>query len=582
MDDGISGALFGASRPGLARLLAALTPRAPFQALIMSEESRLGREAIETAWVLKRITDAGVHVFFYLDDRERTLDSPTDKVMLSLTAFAAEMERDRARVRTHDALMRKAKRGHVTGGVVFGYVNHAVVEGTQRSHVERVIEPREAAVILRIFQHAADGWGVKRIAATLNNEGLPAPMPRRAGRPRGWAPSSVREVLHRDLYRGVIVWNRTARIVRQGARAQRERPAGDLVSVTRPELAIVDETLWRAAQARIRAAAEVYRLRTGGRAFGRPANGVESPYILTGLGTCAACGGSMAVLKRAHGPRGNRRQVPFYGCMTRHLRGDAICKNGLEVRLADAEEAVLTAVEHDVLRVEVLETSLYKAVATLQAPPAFEDRGGDLREELARIEAEVIRLVQAVTAGGEIPALVGAMQERERRRLHLRTELAAIERQAPVRHGDGDVERALAVMREALTDWQRMLRQETGPARRAMQALLKGRLVFTPQEHDGERFYTFDGEGSISPIIAGIAGLQRVWWPQRDSNPCSHTAARFCQRINDLRRVESTRIGRGRKLCEHRPRAVRNVSSGRWSAPRALPRARTVARPSEP
>src|SRR4030095_638895 len=93
-------------------------PRPPFQALIMSEESRLGREAIETAWVLKRITDAGVHVFFYLDDRERTLDSPTDKVMLSLTAFAAEMERDRARGRPHDALMRKAKRGHVTGGAV--------------------------------------------------------------------------------------------------------------------------------------------------------------------------------------------------------------------------------------------------------------------------------------------------------------------------------------------------------------------------------------------------------------------------------------------------------------------------------
>jgi hypothetical protein len=51
---------------------------------------------------------------------------------------------------------------------------------------------------------------------------------------------------------------------------------------------------------------------------------------------------------------------------------------------------------------------------------------------------------------------------------------------------------------------------------RALQALLKGRLVFTPQEHDSERFYTFEGEGSISPIISGIAGLQRVWWPQRE------------------------------------------------------------------
>lgn len=122
---------------------------------------------------------------------------------------------------------------------------------------------------------------------------------------------------------------------------------------------------------------------------------------------------------------------------------------------------------------------------------AFEDQSGALREELVRIDAEVTRLAQAVAAGGEIPALIAAMQDRDRRRSHLRTELAALERQAPARHGPGDVECALDVMREALTDWQGMLRRETGPARRAMQALLKGRLVFTPQEHDAERFYTF-------------------------------------------------------------------------------------------
>ncbi len=229
--------------------------------------------------------------------------------------------------------------------------NVPVLEGAGVRHVERVIEPREAAVVERIFRLTADGWGVKRIAAALNDEGAPAPMPRRAGRPRGWAPSSVREVLHRDLYRGVLVWNRTARIVRQGARAQRERPAADVVSVTR---ARAGDRGRRALDGRAgphaTAAAEVYRQRTGGQAFGRPANGVESPYLLTGLGACAACGGSMAVLKRAHGPRGHRRQVPFYGCMTRHLRGDAICANALEVRLADAEEAVLAAVEHDVLQ----------------------------------------------------------------------------------------------------------------------------------------------------------------------------------------------------------------------------------------
>jgi DNA invertase Pin-like site-specific DNA recombinase len=157
VDDGISGAEF-TKRPGLLRLMNALKPRPPFQALIMSEESRLGREAIETAYALKQIVTAGVRVFFYLEDRERTLDSPTDKIMLSLTAFADELEREKARQRTTDAMVRKAGAGHVTGGSCFGYRN-VDVSGADggRSHVERQIVPDQAAVIVRIFEMCADG-----------------------------------------------------------------------------------------------------------------------------------------------------------------------------------------------------------------------------------------------------------------------------------------------------------------------------------------------------------------------------------------------------------------------------------------
>src|SRR2546428_8896045 len=54
VDDGISGAEF-ANRPGFLRLMNALKPAAPFNVLIMSEESRLGREAIETAYAVKQL-----------------------------------------------------------------------------------------------------------------------------------------------------------------------------------------------------------------------------------------------------------------------------------------------------------------------------------------------------------------------------------------------------------------------------------------------------------------------------------------------------------------------------------------------
>src|SRR5262245_43189887 len=61
VDDGISGAEF-ARRPGFLRLMNALKPRPPFQVLVMSEESRVGREAIEVAYALKQLTQSGVRV----------------------------------------------------------------------------------------------------------------------------------------------------------------------------------------------------------------------------------------------------------------------------------------------------------------------------------------------------------------------------------------------------------------------------------------------------------------------------------------------------------------------------------------
>ncbi len=38
----------------------------------MSEESRLGREQIETASLLKQLITAGIRVFYYLEDRGRS------------------------------------------------------------------------------------------------------------------------------------------------------------------------------------------------------------------------------------------------------------------------------------------------------------------------------------------------------------------------------------------------------------------------------------------------------------------------------------------------------------------------------
>lgn len=271
-DDGISGAEFQ-KRPGFLRLMNALRPRAPFQVLIMAEESRLGRESIEVAYALKQLAQAGVRAFFYLEDRERTIDSPTEKLLMSVAAFADEQERERARQRTYDALERKARALHVTGGRVYGYDNVEVrAPDGRRLHVVRQVNPEQAAVVRRIFTLCAEGQGFTRIAKALNEDGVTPP--RMAS---GWAPTAVREILLRPLYRGEVVWNRQRKRDRWGLKRYLARPETEWLRLDTPELRIVPEDLFQAAHRRLDTARALYA--TGGRQVDRPD---QEKYLLSG------------------------------------------------------------------------------------------------------------------------------------------------------------------------------------------------------------------------------------------------------------------------------------------------------------
>jgi len=90
------------------------------------------------------------------------------------------------------------------------------------------------------------GEGLKRIARRLTNEGALAPKPfaRRDGlRPvAGWSPSTIRAILNRELYRGVVVWNRSRkRPLAWGHVDQRPRPASEWIRSPAEHLRIIDE-----------------------------------------------------------------------------------------------------------------------------------------------------------------------------------------------------------------------------------------------------------------------------------------------------------------------------------------------------
>jgi site-specific DNA recombinase len=491
VDDGISGAEF-ANRPGFLRLMNSLKPRAPFQALVMSEGSRLGREAIETAYALKQLVQAGVRVFFYLEDRERTLDSPTDKIMLSLTAFADELEREKARQRTYDAMIRKARSGHVTGGRTFGYDNLEVSDSMgKRAHVVRQINEGEAAVVRRIFQLCAAGAGLTRITKTLNEEGVPAPRPQQQ-RPIGWVGSSVRSVLMRPLYRGEIVWNRTRKRDGWGLAHRADRPAGEWVCIQAPELRIVSDDLWTAAHARF---AQRQRKHA---TTGRNHQDLDSRYLLSGFARCGQCGGGFAAHSRNHGGQ----RVMFYGCTSFWKRGAKVCANSLVARMDVLDAEILATLQDDICRPAVVEDAIRLALADL-SPARQEANRARLELDHATARQECARLADAIARGGSLEALVERLQDAQGRAETLEGQL----RGQAVSRAQVNVETLEKRLRAKLADWRELLRRNVTEGRAVLRALLIGPSRFSPVKEERRRGYSFEGTIALDRLLTGVLEL---------------------------------------------------------------------------
>ncbi|MCZ6918505.1 MAG: recombinase family protein, partial [Gemmatimonadetes bacterium] len=498
VDDGISGAEFE-NRPGFVRLMAALRPRPPFDVLVMSEESRLGREMIATAYALKQLVTAGVRVFFYMEDRERTLDSPTDKVLLAVNAYAGELEREMARHRSRDAARQRATHGYVTGGRCFGYRNRR----TEAGHVVRDIEPDEAETVRRIFRLCAQGKGRRRIAQVLNTEGAPAPRAQQA-RPKGWMPASVHAVLYREAYRGTAVWGQSQKRNVWGQVRATKRPETGWLRTAAPHLRIVSDEEWDAAHERLSSSRQNYLRHTDGKVWGKPASGVESKYLLTGMATCGACGGGMSVFSRKGSKRGQR--VFYYGCP--RARVDR-CLNDLEVPMTVADAAALGMMSDDVLSPDVVELALTKLTDMLNGP--VEDvtaRRARATAKQRKAEKELANLSGAVAAGEPPETLLTAIRDRERQCRDAQAELAALEAGPQLRKAEDEIRRDALRL---LEDWRGLLGKHVGTSRQLLRKLLdRERFVFYPMARGTARWYDLGVTPTLERFFGAVPQLKKA------------------------------------------------------------------------
>ena len=520
VDDGYSGAEF-ANRPAFVRLMNALEPRAPFDVLVISELSRLGREQFETGYAVKQLSQAGVKVWSYLEDREVQLDTPTDKFVMSAMSFAAEIEREQARQRTYDAMQRKARAGQVTGGRVFGYDNVR----TDGGPVVRIINETEATIVRQIFDLYLAGHGVRGIAKLLNQQGAPSPHAQR-GRASGWSGATIWELLRRPAYNGEYIWNQTKKRDRWGQRHQTPRPEGEWVRLPVPELRIVDEDVWSAVQARRAAAQQSYSRVNRGERFGRPANGRESKYLLTGLTRCDVCGHSLIVMSRSH----RSRRAFFYRCGGFHSKGSAVCSNNVQLPLEAADNAILGEIEAYVLHPQVVARAVALALDELQpAPGRVDAERKHLVAERTKVEREIENIVACIKRGQQFASLDAELGVLEGRQAALTDQLGGLDRVCDFRFDRRQVERDLVTK---LDDWRGLLRSEVREARPILRLLVPDRITFEPAEIDGLRGCRYSGVFRLGALFDGIISGQERWRPQREPRPkgASSSSGDFGQR----------------------------------------------------
>jgi DNA invertase Pin-like site-specific DNA recombinase len=137
-DDAVSGADTKRLR-NRQRMIDAATKDA-FDVIVMQAQDRFSRS--DDGWAELKALAKHVQVWFYSDGQQFTTGTLASNVTGFLKGeFAAEFRRAIAQ-KTSEAMLRRAKHGHVTGGKVFGYDNVR-----SNGHVDRVVNVAQASVV---------------------------------------------------------------------------------------------------------------------------------------------------------------------------------------------------------------------------------------------------------------------------------------------------------------------------------------------------------------------------------------------------------------------------------------------------
>ncbi|MFB2011186.1 recombinase family protein [Flintibacter sp. P01028] len=297
VDDGWSGTSF--DRPSFQRMIADIEAK-KVNMVITKDLSRLGRDYILTGHYMERyFPEHRVRYISLLDG----IDTGVDSTANDITPFRAIMNDMYAKdisKKIKSVKRDKQRKGQFIGGKpVYGYKMHP----TEKNKI--VIDEEVAPVVRRIFALALSGMSCRKIATTLNKEGIPTPATYcgwKVGTPGPytglWSGERISEMLKNETYIGNMVQGRSVKISYKSKKCLKQDPA-NWVIVEGTHEPLVDAETFQKVQLLVNS-----RKHTRSRTY---------DFLLKGLIFCHECGYPLAVLNRKNA-RGE--DVLYFVCRT--------------------------------------------------------------------------------------------------------------------------------------------------------------------------------------------------------------------------------------------------------------------------
>lgn len=274
------------------------------------------------------------------------------------------------------AMQENARQGFWNGAAApYGYCIVAAEQRGAKTKKRLAIDPVEAEVVRLMFHlaHEGDGtggpMGVKALTSYLNERG------HRTRKGARWGVGQLHKLLTSPTYKGDYRFNRKV------WKTKEAKPETEQVAV--PVKAIIDPARFDAVQSRLKARNPKVM----------PPRVVTGPILLTGLATCASCGGGMTLRT------GKSGRYRYYTCAAAAQKGKSACQ-GRTVPMDRLDTAVTTHLADKLFapdRVRHLLSGLLERQTARSEDHSL--RLTALQNKVADSESRLSRLYQAIESG---------------------------------------------------------------------------------------------------------------------------------------------------------------------------------------